>query len=452
MPTTNQHTGLLKSLLGKFVELLYVNDDELERMENFILSKEVNAFPVKDDSEIYEVLFFLRELAAESGYSSIQELSDYFDTQNNSLKKLVEPLLSEEVNDLSGLAIYRIYHDFLKTDAVKLLTTGSYRCQTQILKHGDFVHDLYRHISQNATITKLESDYKALANTTRCFKSLQRYSFEFTLRLTRDRYYEHYLDSFSDANVFKKAILAFLKTVKKIPSIKNLKQILKIRSIINGKKQQRKKIDLLYRQVFEKIRAEQPIENDGFKTLLSQVMLFSKLNNETFRHHIQSLNKLNECENLDKHSTDSDSIAEKVFHTYLSRKKWSILKSPEGHGWITTDNPGFSIELSSAFLRSDHLKVNPYWTDMNADTLMYFPLSKDYCIRLQPSHPDCFHDCSHHHGNISFEVSSVEELKVVNKLVFTSKPDIVISEERGIERLCKRPDNHQKNSCNHHSV
>lgn len=433
IPTTNQDTILLKSLLSKFVELLYISEDELQLMGDFILSKATPSSMFKDDSEIYETLIFLRELAEESSYHTIEELVTYFDSQNNKLKELVEPLLSDEASTLSGLTIHRLYDHFLKTEAVKMFTTGSYHCETQLRKHCDFVHDLYHHVNQDVTIKALEGAYKTLPDSNYCFKALRRHNIEISLKLTTDRYYERYLESFEESSVVSKIFIRCLKTIKKFISFRDVKQVFKILSIIRMQKLQRKKIDSLYQKVFEELKTEQTIENEGFKSLLGQVMLFSKMNNDKFRNHLRSLRLSSECPGTQTHLDNSHSVAEKVFFNYLSKKRWSILKSPQGRGWITTDNPGFSIDLNSLLSGHEHLTVNPNWTDIDTDTMIYFPLSKDYCIRLQPLHGDVYH-IDGTPNNVAFEISSEEEFSVVNKLVFTSKPDVIISEERGIEQ------------------
>jgi hypothetical protein len=81
MTPISSQIPLLKSLLNKFLEVLYVSETEIEKIEEYILSEEVTIILSTEDSELYETVVYLRDLAQESHYTTIQELYNYFENQ-----------------------------------------------------------------------------------------------------------------------------------------------------------------------------------------------------------------------------------------------------------------------------------------------------------------------------------------------------------------------------------
>ncbi len=74
----------------------------------------------------------------------------------------------------------------------------------------------------------------------------------------------------------------------------------------------------------------------------------------------------------------------KEYFVNFMYKNWLILKS-DSSNFLTSDNPGFSASLSF----ENYLKgINPlspiYNLDRNSNVIHYFPLSKKYCLCLQP--------------------------------------------------------------------
>ena len=110
----------------------------------------------------------------------------------------------------------------------------------------------------------------------------------------------------------------------------------------------------------------------------------------------------------------------------LADKQWSILKTPHHMSWVTSDKPGIVIDkreeakqsiFSANLLR--HLKgVRSF----------YYPLSKDYCLRLEP--PTTEKDIAF--STIRIEVSSEEEVKEVNALMGSLGKEMVIASDKQI--------------------
>src|SRR5256885_12503465 len=96
-PVFNQ-TVLLKSLLSKFVNILYITDSEIERIQDFILSRKPSVDSFADDSELYETLIYLKDLGEECNYDSIQELVAHFEKLDNNLTDLLEPFIADKLD------------------------------------------------------------------------------------------------------------------------------------------------------------------------------------------------------------------------------------------------------------------------------------------------------------------------------------------------------------------
>ena len=110
----------------------------------------------------------------------------------------------------------------------------------------------------------------------------------------------------------------------------------------------------------------------------------------------------------------------------LADKQWSVLKTPQHMSWVTSDKPGIVLDyreeaqqsiFSANLLR--HLK---------GIRSFYYPLSKDYCLRLEPSMTGKDMTFS----TIRVEVSSEEEVKEVNTLMGSLGKEMVIASDRQI--------------------
>jgi len=117
-------------------------------------------------------------------------------------------------------------------------------------------------------------------------------------------------------------------------------------------------------------------------------------------------------------------------HTFLveslSDKQWSILKSPQHMSWVTSDKPGIVIdkrEEAERFVFSANLLRH-----LKGIRSFYYPLSKDYCLRLE--HSTAERDMTF--STIRVEVSSEEEVKELNALMGSLGKEMVISSDKQI--------------------
>lgn len=420
-PVINQMIPL-KELLNKFVDVMFVSETELTWMKDYIFSDNPVVNLVADDSEIYETLIFLRDIARENNYQSIEEILDYFETQKSNLIRMVEPLLSNRENDLSGLNICRVFDFSIKTDVIKKMVNS---CHSDHSIHSNIVQSPHEIIINHEYKIHDDGEYKKISTSGHCLKSFNIFRHrppQSNFLLINNQYYlNYYFQSFSNSkSSFSKTFLLFRK-------IKNW-----FTSVQMSKKQKRK-MRSLYDEIYTGIQSERPISNTNFKTKLSRMMLMSKLSNHKIKYCIDDFEKSGDKQDLN--SDYSHFISKRLFYKHLNKKKWSILKSPHGHGWITSDNPGLSVNIQPHSDGSEYLKVDPYWMCIDSDELIYFPLSKAYCLRLEPITIDTEEENAFENEVIFFEISTEKELEAVNKLVVSAKPNVIISEERGITQL-----------------
>jgi hypothetical protein len=119
-----------------------------------------------------------------------------------------------------------------------------------------------------------------------------------------------------------------------------------------------------------------------------------------------------------------------IFDKNLSVKKWFILKSPSTHTWITSDNPGFSINIDDYNHSDDLLVPNAFWTNINHDTVLYFPLSKKYCLKIQPYNGDDDVRLNITNTPIRFQNATENEHKLINSWTFCTHHNLLIGSDK----------------------
>jgi hypothetical protein len=103
--------------------------------------------------------------------------------------------------------------------------------------------------------------------------------------------------------------------------------------------------------------------------------------------------------------------------------KWIILISPQKHGWLTSDNPGFVMERSaSGYVLVEHGSL---LSRLTPGKMLHYPLSNHYCLRIQPPDPERTDDESA--STIAFKHCSGEELRQINQLTFQASHNMVFA-------------------------
>lgn len=123
-----------------------------------------------------------------------------------------------------------------------------------------------------------------------------------------------------------------------------------------------------------------------------------------------------------------------LYQEKLSRMKWVILKRIPGQYWLTSDNPGFLINLRE--LRGDFTEVVPKHSllDMGPDSLLYYPLSKEYCLKIEPRVEARGDDPTDY--SIQYDNPYEGELDFVNGVTLsTSKKVIITSQRKALQQI-----------------
>jgi hypothetical protein len=425
-------THLLKTLLGKFVNIMYLTDEELEGMYDFIFcTAAVDEALPEDQSGIYDTLDFLRDVVDEYNYTTIEQLFDFFKEQEIVSDKILEQ--QKKLAPAMDLD-FDIMHDLYGYNAdVKRI---GYHTTETFKKHEVIVDSLYEYLRANIAVQCIESAYQKISKIgikrpkdllRACSVHVQ------ILPNTDDVHFDNYYRAFTPHKKVHTGIISIIKKIKSLFSI-FWKNPLKIPTDMIRDYRERSKVRSLYETVIRTVRKEQPIADGAVKRKLRKIMLMAKLNNPAFAAEHQFPTK--QKEKMKRTDNKNDGIIYRKVYEFLEKKKWSVLKSPAGYCWSTTDNPGFSVDIDMLNSADHATMADPYWRRMNERSIVYFPLTHDYCLRMVPDSNLLQHN--HHSSFIAFEQSTEQEFEVINKLAIVSQPDVLISSE-GIKQRTAAP-------------
>ncbi|MGI4872277.1 MAG: DUF4238 domain-containing protein [Janthinobacterium lividum] len=113
-----------------------------------------------------------------------------------------------------------------------------------------------------------------------------------------------------------------------------------------------------------------------------------------------------------------------LFVETLFAKHWRILKSSPILEFWTNDNPGFSPNVIERFtaMRPFH-----HVMEMNAGSIIYYPLSPKYCLEITPFVEGTPLDVSGATMEIKFEQASLPYMDYINSGVFHTRHHLVIA-------------------------
>lgn len=199
------------------------------------------------------------------------------------------------------------------------------------------------------------------------------------------------------------------------------------------------KIENRYNSIIDRISNRTPFADSDFKVLIFQWVFYSKLRSPLWRTHLQLLLdkkglrfELDSKEIREEHMQffSNSKILESFIEYYndsLIAKKWRILISPDNYDWITSDNPGFAVATKEFAANPSGYIPNPLWTDIEHNTILYFPLTKNYCLEICPYNQD--DDVKINFGNdyIDFNDSKIETVKLINNWSVLTAGNIIIS-------------------------
>ena len=203
-----------------------------------------------------------------------------------------------------------------------------------------------------------------------------------------------------------------------------------------------REIEQKYNFIMAEIAKEKDISDYELKIKIMEWIFYSKIRSPMWRKLIQSELELkgykfafNSKELREEHLQliSNNEVFEgvlEIFDKNLSAKKWFILKSPSPFSFITSDNPGFSINVEDYNPSDKMLLPNAFWTNIRYDTVLYFPLSKNYCLRMQPYNNDDDVQLNISNTPIRFQIVSEDEQKLINSWTFCTHDNLLIASDK----------------------
>lgn len=199
------------------------------------------------------------------------------------------------------------------------------------------------------------------------------------------------------------------------------------------------KIENGYNSIINRISSRIPFTDSDFKVLIFQWVFYSKLRSPLWRTYLQLFFdkkglrfELDSKEIREEHMQffSNLKILESFIEYYndsLIAKKWRILVSPDNYNWITSDNPGFAVATKEFVANPSGYIPNPLWTDIEHNTTLYFPLTKNYCLEICPYNQN--DNVKRNFGNdyIEFDEAEIETVKLINNWTVLTASKIIIS-------------------------
>jgi hypothetical protein len=122
-----------------------------------------------------------------------------------------------------------------------------------------------------------------------------------------------------------------------------------------------------------------------------------------------------------------------IFVNTLLNKRWVILKSNPLFEFWTNDNPGFSPNVIERFAAQ-----RPYHhvMEMNAGSIIYYPLSPKYCLEISPFEAGTPLEVNATTIEIEFKEASLHQIDFINRGVFYTRSKLLISNNKEILERC----------------
>lgn len=124
-----------------------------------------------------------------------------------------------------------------------------------------------------------------------------------------------------------------------------------------------------------------------------------------------------------------------LFFEILNAKHWRILTSIPHFEFLTNDNPGFSPNTIARFVKDSPFH---HVMEMNAHSIIFYPLSPKYCLEITPFLPGTPLNICSLSMEIKYEQASPELIVFINKGVLYTCNKILVSNNKEILEYCIR--------------
>jgi hypothetical protein len=410
MAVTKNTEKQLQSLLGQFF-IAYSPGVKNSRDIFAYLFEDQMLPPFYADADLYKTLLYLRDVINSQGLDNIESLQQYVDSKKLKINRFLSNLIGETTNDIRNSVPDRPIVE-LKAQKPPMLDNYYERiCQFLDSLDETALAKPSRFAKIRSTINRLDNDDPShyIQFYQYCLRGLAKvYLEEFASGmngsggfyiLDRAGYSSRSSDDFEGGRVYMFDFTAFQS------------------SFGSGHQSKKGVVDQKYYQIMRQVKRERPIWGRQFKLMVLE-WIFCDIDHRKMSAEVDGNDALRATE--------------------LLLRRWAILKCPAKQSWITSDNPGFIINM-----RSLESGAGPFYSSVSLShteehAVLYYPLSKDYCLRID-SGADGNGEMPLSDDPVSFVCCSNRELHLVNRLSAATGNDVIVgSDKRILEQYVRR--------------
>lgn len=435
------NTAIMKSLLEEYQTGVELTGDQLKEIELFVFDGH-DRFSHVFSKEVIDTALYLKEIADENEIKSGAELFNFLQEKKKKYSKFLWELVDDGEHGDTPLQTTipvsdssRVNSLPLSTDTVIYPDLNSYNVHSYVKTLSRYFkysqQSIRERILEHREIT-IHLDRTGFFPSVVCSQMIE---------LGAKRKFARYFEEFSTKEKSKE-LVAWTEVPSQDPIFtycdnlhynKESEHLLFIHSHPDESPQW--SISSVYDNIVALIKQEKPIDDKTVKEELVEWLFYSKMHTaeaESLRSAIEELNDITPLKHVGFPGEEKDKIKHQKasYRLMLAQKQWKILKSPPGHTWLASDNPGFGINLGDLYNRPADLVADGTLTEIRADTIIYYPISSEYCLRIQPFTGDKKRRKSGNKATIEFEQSTIEELEAVNGLTFSTKKVMVVGRDR----------------------
>lgn len=189
-------------------------------------------------------------------------------------------------------------------------------------------------------------------------------------------------------------------------------------------------IETKYNMIIDAISSEETKISNEIKISIIQWIFYTKLRSPIWEPFSQAIvgepryKKQLHLENfLDEEKFESTLYS---FTTDIMNKQWTIYRCSAKEFWWTSDNPGYCLDLN-AVKSGVPVLTDPFCRFTGADSLLLYPLSKDYCLAVHAYNAGNPLEFNLLNTPIRFEQADLEFNMLVNLLTLQSRVRLIIS-------------------------
>jgi hypothetical protein len=425
MSLSNIQIQSFRQLLDQLVTPATVSHVNAQCAHAYLFERPINIF-IPIDSDLALAISYLRHIIVSQGLDNLDDLLFYFEKKSKKIDFFLEQLVAnyeEQPNELPALNEDWLYPERSSGRLSHLFVTKANQLVNYISNMND-LKNAYSRISHELD-AKTEKPGKC-----RLFKySLPKNEESGNLYIGHFSEYEKLGYVFVMKFAFRQKYLEIGEISQKTTLAEWIIQYFNARESPD------------YEMIINVIRKEQPIKDRNFKFLLFEWLIFSKV-------------IISGCGTTTEDTAKADVLADigyypalknqqlcyysghgfrgwitNLFEAKLISKKWRILKRSADLFWLTSDNPGFLIHIGEMKAGKKEAQLVHSITEIRLDTVLYYPLSKDYCLRIEPN-AAIEREGDTDDSTIEYEQSSKEEVDFVNMQTIFTHRDVVIAPQR----------------------